>query len=254
MAREIQSLARGLDTLTMLANQAGSMGVTEVAQALDVDKSSAFRLLSTLASRGFVEQDEETRRYRPGLQIVELARQVLDRIELRAVAKPLLRQLRDRVDESAHLAVTSEGHVVYVDAEESGATLNVNTEIGRHAPLHCTAIGKALIAYLSPKDMKRIIEQSRLKRYTPRTITTIQELIPHLEAVRKRGYAVDDEEFEPGVRCVAAPIRDYRDRVVACVGISGPSVRVSLDRVPEIGAATVETAEAISRLLGHRQP
>ena len=251
--REIQSLARGLQILTILAEADQPVGVTEMARILKVDKSSAFRLLHTLANHGFVEQDSDTRRYGLGLRIVELSRQMLDRIELRGMAKPYLRELQHQTGESAHLAVLSGGHVVYVEQEESNATLNVNTEIGRHGPLHCTAIGKALVAHLSPEDLAGVLEQSELTRYTPRTMTTLRELIPHLESVRERGYAVDDEEFDSGVRCVAAAIRDYRGKIVASMGVSGPSIRVTLERVPELGQTVLQAAGQISRLLGYQE-
>lgn len=250
--RDIQSLARGLDILISLSETDRAMGVTEIAHALNVDKSTAFRLVSTLVSRGFVVQDPDTRRYLPGLRIVELSRRMLDRIELRSVAKPWVRRLQQLAGESAHLAVLANGRAVYIDREESGATLSVHTEIGRQAPVHCTAIGKSLIAYRAPEDLKRFLGPKRLTRYTPRTITTLRELIPHLESIRKQGYAVDDEEFDPGVRCVAAAIRDHRDKVVASVGISGPSVRITPKRISDLGAIVVETAAEISRLIGHR--
>lgn len=142
---------------------------------------------------------------------------------------------------------------MYVEQEESNAALNVKTEIGRNAPVHCTAIGKALIAHLSSEDLARVLGEAELTRYTPRSITTLRELIPHLEAVRERGYGIDDEEFDPGVRCVAAPIRDYRDKVVASVGVSGPSVRVTLERVPELGDIVVQTAGEISKAVGYKK-
>lgn len=251
--REIQSLARGLEILAILAQAKQPVGVTEIARILKVDKSSAFRLLHTLANHGFVEQDSDTRRYGLGLRIVELSRQMLDRIELRGMVKPYLRELQQQTGESAHLAVLSGGHVVYVEQEESNATLNVNTEIGRHGPLHCTATGKALIAHLSPDDIARVLEQTEFTRYTPRTMTTLRELIPHLEAVHERGYAVDDEEFDSGVRCVAAAIRDHRGKVVASMGVSGPSIRVTLERVPELGEIAIQAAGQVSRLIGYQE-
>jgi len=251
--REIQSLARGLEILAILAEADQPVGVTDIAQILKVDKSSAFRLLHTLANRRFVEQDSDTRRYGLGLRIVELSRRMLDRIELRGIVKPYLRELQQRTGESAHLAVLSEVRVVYVEQEESNATLNVNTEVGRHGPLHCTAIGKALIAHLSPEELARVLGQAGLTRYTPRTMTTLRELIPHLESVRVRGYAVDDEEFDSGVRCVAAAIHDYRGKVVASMGISGPSIRVTLERIPELGEIVLQAAGQVSRLIGYQK-
>jgi DNA-binding IclR family transcriptional regulator len=226
------------------------MGVTEVAQALGVDKSTAFHLLSTLASRGFVEQNAKDRRYRLGLRIIELGRRALDRVELRTVARSSLALLRSEIGESAHLAVFRDGAAVYIDTVETGASLNVKTEVGRSAPLHCTAIGKALAAWLSSAELAQVVRNHPLERFTPRTITTLRELELHLEIVRERGYAVDDEEFESGVRCVAAPIRDYSGRVVASLGISGPSVRIALERIPTIAQKVMAAADEVSRLLG----
>lgn len=253
MSREIQSLARGLNIMGLLADADEPMNLTEIAKKLSVNKSTAFHLLGTLANHGFVVQDPKHRHYTLGLRIVELSRGVLDRIELRTVARPSLKLLQQRVRESAHLAVLGGGHAVYVDNVTSDANLNVQTEIGRRAPVYCTAIGKSLIAWMSPEDLKGLVEGAPLARFTPRTITTLRELIPHLEVVRERGYAVDDEEFDVGVRCVAAAVRDHRDKVVASVGVSGPTVRVTLERVPEIGQIVMETAQEMSRLLGHEQ-
>ncbi len=248
---EVRSLARGLDVLAMLAEAEGTVGVTEVAESLSVDKSTAFRLLNTLVGQGFAVQDEDSRRYRAGLRIVQLSRRVLDRTELRAVARPWLKQLQRTTGESSHLAVLAQGQAIYVDKEDSDAGLNVNTEIGRPAALHCSAIGKALIAELSPEEIEAFLSREAMARYTPRTMTAPRELVPHLESIREQGYAVDDEEFEPGVRCVAAPIRGPGGRVKAAIGVSGPSVRVTLERIPELAATVVDTAARISQLLGY---
>ena len=248
--RDIQSLARGLDLLAMLTDADRPLGVTEIAQSFDLDKSTIYRLLSTLAIRGFVTQDPETRRYQPGLQILALSRKVIDRIELRSVAKPLLRHLQRETGESAHLALLADNRAVYIDREDSDASLNVQTEIGQEAPVHCTAIGKALIANLSRNDLDKFLENRELTRYTSRTIVTERELIPHLETVVERGYALDDEEFNPGVRCISSPIRDHRNKVVAAVGISGPSIRITLEKIPELAAIVMDTARKISRLIG----
>jgi IclR family KDG regulon transcriptional repressor len=249
----VQSLARGLDLLQILVESDSSLGITEIGQRLGVDKSTAHRLAATLISRGLVSQDPDTHRYQPGMELVHLGRQVLDRVELRSVAKPWLRALRDRTGESAHLAVAVGPRAVYVDIVESGETLNVATEIGRTAEPHCTAIGKALMAHLPPDKLAALLGDSPLARFTPRTIIASDDLAAHLTLVRRRGYATDDEEFTPGVRCVAAPIRDFHGAVIATMGVSGPAVRVTAERLPEIGAIAVECAGQVSRLLGYRQ-
>jgi IclR family transcriptional regulator, KDG regulon repressor len=247
--REIQSLARGLDLMVMLADSDRPLGITEIARNLHLDKSTVFRLLSTLAGRGFIVQEPETRRYKPGLQIVALSRKVLDRTELRSIVKPFLKQLQQNTGETAHLALFTGNRAVYIDREDTDASLNVQTEIGQEAPLHCTAIGKALIAHLSQDELEKILENRELTRFTSRTITTIRELIPHLQTANERGYTLDDEEYHPGVRCISAPIRDHRNIVVAAIGISGPSIRVTPDKIPDMASVVMDTANQISQLI-----
>lgn len=248
---DVQSLSRGLEIMAMLAEADRPLGATEVAQSLGVDKSTAFRLLSTLARHGYAVQDEDTHRYQAGLRVVQLSRRILDRTELRLVAKPWVRRLQQLTGESVHLAVLVGGRAVYIDKEDTGAGLNVNTEIGRQAPLHCSAIGKALVAELPEEELRALLSEAEMVRYTPRTITSMRELLPHLESTRERGYALDDEEFEPGVRCIAACVKGYRGHVEAAVGISGPGVRVTLERVPALAAVVMETAGEVSRLVGY---
>lgn len=245
---EVQSLARGLQLLDLLAAaDKGEAGVTELADQLGVDKSSAFRLLQTLVKYGYVEQDMETRRYRLGPQIVTLSRRILTRMPLRDQAKPFLRQLVERTGECAHLAIPAQGQTLYIDQVESPATLSVNTGVGTLAPLHCTALGKVLLAY-GAEPIPR-----ELRPYTQRTITDPAELRAHLEQTRHWGYAIDDEEFAAGVRCVAVPVWDFRGRVVGAIGISGPSGRMSLERLPGLAAIVAEIGQALSDRLSFKR-
>ena len=245
---EIQSLARGLQLLDLLATaDKGEAGVTELAERLSVDKSSVFRLLQTLVKYGYVEQDAETRRYRLGPQVVTLSRSILTRMPLRDQAKPFLRQLMERTGECAHLAIPARGQALYIDQVESPATLSVNTGVGTLAPLHCTALGKVLLAY-GAEPIPR-----ELRPYTQRTITDPAELRAHLEQTRRWGYAIDDEEFAAGVRCVAVPVWDFRGRVVGAIGISGPSGRVSLERLPDLAAIVSEIGQALSDRLSFKR-
>lgn len=243
---EIQSLARGLKILELLAGTENGVGVTELAEELGVDKSSASRLMQTLANYGFAEQDAETRRYYLGPQIVRLSRSVLTRMPLRDQAKPFLRQLVERTGECAHLAILAQGQALYIDQVESLSSLRVTTGVGTLAPLHCTALGKVLLAFGGEPI------PSELPAFTPRTITDLGTLHAHLEQTRRQGYGVDDEEYEYGVRCVAAPVYDFRTRVVGAVGISGPAGRIGLDRIPQFGDIVAEVAQALSNRLSFK--
>ena len=240
---EIQSLARGLKILDLLGQNPDGASITELAEILDVDKGSASRLVSTLARYGYAEKDEVTRRYHPGPQVVSLSRSVLTRLPLREAAKPFLRQLMERTGECAHLAVPAQGKVLYIDQVESPATLRVNAEVGTMNPLHCTALGKALLAF------GNIAMPTELVRFTTNTIRSKRTLAQHLEQVRQSGYAVDDEEFDPGVRCIAVPVFDFRGKLVGSIGISGPSSRVTPEKLPTLAAIVVEIGKALSERL-----
>lgn len=238
---EIQSLARGLKILDLLAQAQDGVSITELAERLGVDKGSASRLVATLANYGYAEKDEETRRYHLGLQIVTVSRSLLTRLPLREVAKPFLRQLMERTGECAHLAVPGQGKVLYIDQVESPATLRVNAQVGTMNPLHCTALGKILLAF-GGVDLPTDLES-----FTPHTITNGDRLLKNLEQIRVQGYAVDDEEFDLGVRCIAVPVGDFRGKVVASMGISGPASRMTRERLPELAAIVLEIGEALSK-------
>lgn len=250
MKREIQSLGNGLDVLELLVEADRPLGVTEIARTLSLDKSTIYRLLSTLAGHSLIYQEAETRRYKPSLKIVTLARKVINDIQLRSVAKPFLKKLTKLTGESADLAILAGLLVVYIDHEDTDASLNVQAEIGQISPPHCTALGKALIVQYTADELRELYKEKELTRYTSRTITTLDELLPHLETVRKRGYALDEEEFNFGVSSIAAPIYDHRNKVVAALCISGPSIRITSDRIQQVAPSVVETARNISIQIG----
>jgi IclR family KDG regulon transcriptional repressor len=237
---EIQSLARGLKILDLLGQSQEGISITKLAETLGVDKGSASRLVSTLARYGYAEKDDVSRRYHLGTQVVSLSRSVLIRLPLREAAKLFLRQLMERTSECAHLAVPAQGKVLYIDQVESPATLRVNAQVGTMNPLHCTALGKALLAF------GEVGIPTTLESFTPRTIADPEELRRHLDEVRRLGYAVDDEEFDLGVRCIAVPVFDFRGKAVGSIGISGPATRITLERLPELAAIVVEVGKALS--------
>jgi len=240
---EIQSLARGLKILEILGQAQDGVSITELAERLGVDKGSASRLVATLASYGFAEKDEATRRYHLGAQVVTLSRSLLTRSPLRETAKPFLRELMERTGECAHLAIPAQGRVLYIDQVESPATLRVNAQVGTLNPLHSTALGKVLLAF---GDLEL---PSELESFTPHTLTDAEGLRKNLEQVRTQGYAVDDEEFDLGVRCIAVPVLDFRGKVVGSIGISGPATRVTRERLPQLSAIVLEVGKSLSEKL-----
>ena len=237
---EIQSLARGLRILEILGSSSKGVSVTELAEALELDKGSASRLVSTLAKYAYAEKDPISRRYSLGPQVVSLSRSLLARLPLREVAKPYLRELMEKTGECSHVGILSQGKVLYIDQVESPASLRVNAEVGSLAPLHCTALGKAMLAF------GRVPLPEKMERFTERTLVTSESLRRNLEAVKERGYAVDDEEFDQGVRCVAAPIFDFRDKVVGSIGISGPITRMPSQKIPTYAELVLKISRSLS--------
>lgn len=249
----IGSLDRGLRILEMLGTAAEPLGVTEIAGALKVDKSTAYRLLHTLQCRGYVHQ-VETRKYRLGYQCIRLGSLALKAIDLLTQARPFLEELADQTGQTVHLAVLSDGDPIYVDRIQGRSIITVSTNVGREALRHCTASGKAISAYLPPEQLHQIYDGRELPQYTPNTITDLASLEAHLQVVREQGYAVDDEERYQGVRCVGAPIFDHRGQVIASVSVSSPSSQMDLNRIKqieELKGIVIKVATQLSARLGH---
>jgi len=201
-----RTLDRGLVLLETLAAIADEPGVTELAERCDLDKSTAHRLLATLAQRGYVQQNPRTRGYALGTKILELYDALQQRLGLQETCRPFLARLVELTGETSHLAVLSGKSIVFVDWFTSPHMVSVRTQIGRQEPVHCTALGQAMLAFMSREDAKRILDGIPLHAYTPATPTTPNALLRSLDATREAGFAIDDEEFLAGVRCVAAPV------------------------------------------------
>lgn len=247
----INSLDRALRILTILGERGVPMRVSDISRKLGIDKSTAYRIISTLRARDFVEQEADTRKYTLGLKVLEVAALKLRSIKLVPVAKPFLEELMLRTKEAVHMAVLAEGEIMYVDSEQCSGPFNVNTQVGGRAPLHSSAVGKALLAFRAVEDVNRIVAIKGLIRFTDRTIIGTEELHEHLAGVRKRGWAMDDEETHMGVRCLASPVFDHRGVVTASVGISGPVQHMTTERISFLGQLVKDAAAKISRRLGY---
>lgn len=241
---EIQSLARGLKIMDMLANANRSMSITELAEALDIDKSSASRMVKTLVTYDYVQPEQGTRRFVLGRRFNQISWQLMNRLPVREKAKPYLYRLVDETGECSHTAIYSDGLALVIDdVEAESSSLRVVGGIGRRIPLHCTAVGKGLIAsgdYPLPDT---------LTQRTPHTITDRDALCDHLKVIRSQGYALDDEENDIGVRCIAAPVYDYMGTVIATIGISGPTVRIPDERIAPLAAQVIRAARELSEEL-----
>jgi DNA-binding IclR family transcriptional regulator len=240
---EVQSLARGLQIIEKLAQSETGLSITELAEEFGIDKGNLSRMMQTLVKYGFAEREKEGRKYVLGPQVVRLSRMLLLRSTLRDTAKPYLKQLVEQTGECAHLAILTQNQALYIDQVDSPSALRVTAGIGTMAPLHCTALGKVLLAFTGEPI------HPPLKSFTLRTITDQTILERHLDLVRTQGYAIDDEENYDGVRCIAVPVFDYRGKCVAAIGISGPMSRLSLEQLQDASLIVLEAGKALSAKL-----
>ena len=226
------------------------MGVTELSQKLGLHKNNVFRILATLEYRGYIEQNPKTECYRLGPKVFELSLIFKYQMGLIKHARPVMKKLKDKFNETVYLGVLRNIYAVYIDNIETTHTVRVVSRVGSQIPAYATAIGKVQLANLPKDELETILKEERIKPYTPNTICDKEELLKHLEEVAKQGYAIDNEEFQEDVKCVGAPIKDYTKYVVAGLSITAPSFRMTEDRIPHLIEAVKEAALEISKSLG----
>jgi DNA-binding IclR family transcriptional regulator len=245
----VRSVDRAAALLLALGESSGEAGVTELARRLGLHKSTASRLLATLQRRGLVEQDEESGKYRLGLVVIRLAERAERTLDLKGIAWPDLERLARATRETVSLGIV-EGDAYLTVAQVDGPNMIAQPDwTGRTTPLHCTASGKVLLAAMAERDVLRIARPG-LEARTERTITTLETLMEELAKVRRRGFATAFSEWIAGTNAVAVPILDARGRVIASVGIWGPSFRVTPARVAELVTAARSAAASITTRLG----
>ena len=235
-----------------LANEE-EIGITELAKKIGESKSTIYRFLISLKELGYVTQNSKNEKYRLTLRLFEIGSAVLDRLDERKEALPVMENLAEQTLETIHLAILDENKLVYLHKIDSTQTLRVamSSRIGRNAPLYCTGVGKVLLAWCPPNIVNKIIGQKEMLRYTKNTITDPIQLAAELQKIRNEGYAIDNEEHEEGVRCVAAPIRNRDGEVVAAISISGPKIRMADDRIGAFKELVMNAANEISKRLGY---
>jgi DNA-binding IclR family transcriptional regulator len=246
----IRILSLALDSIDLLCRQTGGLGVRDLSRQLGIGKSTGHRILQTLEEHGLARQDPKTARYVITARLIEMASLIQSKLEFRSLAHPFLCDLQKRCGETVFMGVMDASEVVIVDRIDSTESLRMTQEVGFREPAHSTALGKVLLASTSEADVAAIFKNAQPMDFTGRTLNSIELLHPELERVRNLGFALDDEETLTGVRCVAAPIRNALGSVLAAISISGPSVRLTTERLPRLAEEVQGTAEIISRHLG----
>jgi len=249
---QVQVLDRAVVILDTLAAVGGDLSLFELSERLDLHKSTIHRLLMVLERHRLVERHPESGKYGLGLKLFELGQNAFARLGIGDRAHPHLERLASEAGETAHLCTLDDGEVLYLEKVEPSRTVRVPSGVGHRNPAHCTAVGKALLADLEDAELDAIIRRRGLRQYTPNTITSAAVLRRELRTIRERGYAIDDEEIEEGLRCVGAPVRDHSGRVVASMSVAGPAFRLTRARTQAIARLVTKAAGALSSELGHR--
>jgi DNA-binding IclR family transcriptional regulator len=250
---QIHSVAKALSIINLLAEKKQGMSLAEISRKMGMAKSTAHGLISTLRDFGYIEQSVFNGNYKLGIALFEVGCKVANNIDVREIASDFIQQLVDEIGETIHLVVLDRDEVLYIDKHESTQSLRiVVSEVGARLPVHCTGVGKVLLAHLPSAEVKRIVKNKGLKRYTKNTITDIKRLEKELAVIREQGYGEDREEIMDSLRCIAVPIWDYTNKVCAAMSISGPCSRMTDQRICELRDHLLAAAREISASLGYR--
>jgi DNA-binding IclR family transcriptional regulator len=250
----VQSVERSLDLLELLVNAAGDMGVRELSEATELPVGTVHRLLAVLQARGYVRQDPASRRYTVGFSAMDLASKIASRGGLRLRAQPLLRRLADDLGETALLAVYDDRAAVVIASESPARAVRFLAEGGSRLPLHATAAGKVVLTYITTEKREALVRQLELVPHTPATVVDPDRVLGGWRAIRTQGYALDDGEYEEGVRSIASPVRDFTTHPIAAIGIAGPTSRLPDERLPHTIESVKAAAAALSEALGYERP
>ena len=247
----VQVLDRALEILRVLGESESDRSLAELCATLKLHKSTVHRLMMVLESHRLVEKHPDTGRYHLGLRLFELGSKAISVLNLRERSRPFLDQVLSATQETVHLCILDEGEILYLEKLEPQRSVRLASRAGRRVPAYCTSVGKAILAELPEAEVDAIIRRSGLKQITPNTITTPAAFKEELRKIRAKGYSIDDEENEEGVRCVGAVVRGYSGRPAAAISVSGPAFRVSKANIAEIAKPVMQAAAALSRELGY---
>jgi IclR family transcriptional regulator, KDG regulon repressor len=246
----IQSVAHALDVLEQFYGELDELGVTELSKRLKLHKNNVFRLLATLESRGYIEQNKATENYRLGIRCLQLGQTYVNQMGLLRQARPILEEVSRQSRENTYVAVARRQAVVPLAVVESKLPVRIMSNVGEALPLHSTAVGKVFLAYESEEGLRHVLG-TNLEKFTEKTFHEFPALSDHLKGVAERGVAVDVGEYLVDVRAVAAPVRDYTRNVVGALAVAGPAYRLSTDRIEkEIVPLVQKAGKDLSNRLG----
>lgn len=241
---------KGLDLLDLIAESRHGVTIGQLAESRGMHRSSIYRYISPLVERSYIKKTPEGR-YQLGSKTLELASLLLERLDIRNVAHPLLIELSEKTDATVHLARLEGPEVVYLDKIETNRSLPIVSRIGGRQPAYCTGVGKALLAFLAQEHLDDVLPRIKFEVYTPTTVQDIERLVAELAVIRARGYALDNEEHEPGISCVAFPIFDLYEEPIASISATTSARKLS-DKLDFYIESVQSVSNDISRAFGHR--
>ena len=248
----VQVLDRALAALEILANRDGECSLVDLCAEMKLHKSTVHRIAMVLEQHRLVDKNPDNGRYRLGLRLFEFGSKAIAAVDLRGRARPYLDRLQRQFGETVFFCILDDGQVFYVEKVESQQSVRTACTVGSRAPAYCTAVGKAMLAELPDTEVNEVIRRWGLKAVTANTITTAAALKAELRAVSSRGYAIDNEEKEEGLRCVSAAVRGHSGKLFAAISVSGPAFRMTKERIPEVGQAVTRAANELSAELGYQ--
>lgn len=248
----IQSLARAFSILEAIAEERDGIGLANLSKSVNLHNSTTFHLVKTMVKLGYVHQDKQSKRYRLGRPLYQLAAATMGQVQLANVSKHFVGILAERTGETAHFAVPSQNSVFILSKVDGTSAFRLSEGMGAVRPSHCTAIGKVILAYLEPDQLQRYFASASLDSYTPATITSRDRLTAELETIRAQGIAFDDAEYHPELRCAAVPVLDMNGELAGSLGISGAVWRLSFSVLQSKVSILQEVSGDMSAELGHR--
>ena len=249
-AVENRSLTKALALIEALASRPRPLTAVQLSHTLKLTRPTIYRILKTLTQHGFVTREEGGPSYRLSFKLLDLGQRVLEGTDLLDAARPVLRELGAECRETVHLAVPEDGRMVYLDKLEGSGPFCTHSRLGRSVPMHCTALGKSVLAFLPLQKARAVLMRHGMPRQPPRTIVALSTMEREIARIRRQGYAIDDVEFEEGVRCTGAPILDHRGIPIAAISVSAPVSRMTLAKAHQVGMMVREGVTRVSRAMG----
>lgn len=246
MSESIRAVERALEVLLCFTSETPELSMTQISEMIGINKSTVHRLLATLQAKRFVERDPITGLYSPGNRLLQLAFLTQEKNDLHEIAAPYMQRLNDMHLETITLSILDDKDMVYIAVLESPQKVKLAAKPGQRLPAFCTASGKVVMAY-SPEDMVQSILEEGFRKYTSSTISTKETMLHILDLVRQRGFAYSEQEYEEGINAVAAPILDKKNRPLAAIAVAGPTYRLPVERMMEIGPTVAAIAKEISK-------